>query len=131
MFLKVFWNLQEKHLCQSLFFNKVAHFFSCKFCKVFKKTFFIEHLRAIASQLIQKAAFKHWIFEVNLRKKGGTCYVLGEWKDHNTLSLRQTTVCQNILNKCTIAKRPECSKRIIIQLINLEFGVFKFVQGLL
>ena len=47
-----------KHLCQSLFFNKVAGFslqlylkealaqlFSCEFCEIFKNPFFKEHLR--------------------------------------------------------------------------------------
>ena len=47
-----------KHLCQSLFFNKVvglrdatllkketlAQVFSCEVCEIFKNTFFIEHL---------------------------------------------------------------------------------------
>ena len=52
--------LTGKHLCQSLFFNKVAalwplacnfikketqaQMFSCKFCKICKNTFFLEHL---------------------------------------------------------------------------------------
>ena len=31
-----------KHLCQSLFLNKVK----CKFCKIFKNSFFTEHLQA-------------------------------------------------------------------------------------
>ena len=50
-----------KHLCQSLFFNKVADLspatlfflkkilaqvFSCEFNKIFKNTFFTEHIRA-------------------------------------------------------------------------------------
>ena len=47
-----------KHLCQSLFFNKVAglrpaillkkklwHIFSCEFCEISKNTLFTEHLR--------------------------------------------------------------------------------------
>ena len=45
------------HLCQSLFFNKVASFikketlaqvFSCEFCKISKNTIFAEHLWATA-----------------------------------------------------------------------------------
>ena len=35
----------EKHLCQSLFLNKVealAQVFSCEFCEIFKNTFFTE-----------------------------------------------------------------------------------------
>ena len=53
-----------KNLCQSLFFNKFAglrpatlskkqtwaQVFSCEFCEISKKTFFIEHLWAIASE---------------------------------------------------------------------------------
>ena len=47
-----------QHLCQSLFFSKVAginhatllkqtlaQMFSCEFCRIFNNTFFIEHLR--------------------------------------------------------------------------------------
>ena len=49
-----------KHLCQSLFFNKVAghvikkeilaQAFSCEFCKISKNTFFAEHLWATISK---------------------------------------------------------------------------------
>ena len=46
--LKNFAKFTGKHLCQSLFFNKVAEtlaqVFSCEFCEIFKNTFFIEHL---------------------------------------------------------------------------------------
>ena len=41
----VFKNFEKftgKHLCQSLFFNKVGD--SCEFCKFFKNTVFIEDL---------------------------------------------------------------------------------------
>ena len=48
-----------KHICQSLFFNKIAsnfiwkktlaHVFSCEFCKIFKNTCFTEHLRTTTS----------------------------------------------------------------------------------
>ena len=51
----------EKHLCWSLFFNKVSDLsllklqtptqvHSCKFCKIFKNIFSIEHLRATDSK---------------------------------------------------------------------------------
>ena len=53
-----------KHLCQSLFFNKVAglgpatllkkvlaQVFSCEFCEIFKNTFFTEHVRATAPMM--------------------------------------------------------------------------------
>ena len=64
--LRNFTKCTGKHLCQSLFFNKVAGLrpttllkkeiliqgFSCEFCKIFKSTFFTEHLRAIASKNI-------------------------------------------------------------------------------
>ena len=55
--LKNFAKFTGKHLCQSLFFNKVvggtcsfiekktlAQVFPCEFCKIFKHTFFIIHL---------------------------------------------------------------------------------------
>ena len=67
MFCKkdVLWNFAEfigKHLCQSLFYNKVAalrpaillkkenlvQVFYCEFCEIFKNTFFTEHLPATA-----------------------------------------------------------------------------------
>ena len=54
--LRNFAKLTEKHLCQSLFFNKVAglrpgtvealaQVFPCEFCEVSKSTFSTEHLR--------------------------------------------------------------------------------------
>ena len=58
--LKNFAKFPGKHLCQGLFFNKVAGLrtkfklikkeslalvFFCELCKIFKNTFFIEHLR--------------------------------------------------------------------------------------
>ena len=56
---KNFTKFIEKHLCQSLFFNKVvdnfikkkalAQLFFCEFCETFKNTFFTEHLLEIAS----------------------------------------------------------------------------------
>ena len=62
-FLRNFAKLTGKHLCQSLFFNKVAaacnfikketlaQVFPCEFCEISKKTFFTEHLWATASDL--------------------------------------------------------------------------------
>ena len=57
--LKNFTKFSGKHLCQSLFFNKVAglrpatllkkRLLSCKFCEIFKNTFLTEHLRMNAS----------------------------------------------------------------------------------
>ena len=58
-----------KHLCQSLFFNKVAEketlaqVFSCEFCKIFKNTFFTEHLRTTASVTLIKAAVRSLAFQ--------------------------------------------------------------------
>ena len=51
--LEIFAKLTEKHLYQSLFLIKeksLAQVFSCKFCKIFKSTFFTEHFRTIASE---------------------------------------------------------------------------------
>ena len=45
--LKNFAKFTEKHLWQSLFFNKVL--FSCELCEIFKNIFFTEHLRTTAS----------------------------------------------------------------------------------
>ena len=57
--LRNFAKFTEKHLCQSLFFNKVAglrqlcqtlaQVICCEFCEMFKNTFFTEHLRTTAS----------------------------------------------------------------------------------
>ena len=60
--LRNFSKFTGKHLCQSLFFNKVAgqacdfikketlaKLFSCEFCEVSKSTFFTEHLPVTAS----------------------------------------------------------------------------------
>ena len=53
--LKNFAKFRGKHLCLSLFFNKVAgaealaQVFSCEFCEISKSTFFAEYLRTTAS----------------------------------------------------------------------------------
>ena len=60
--LRNFAKFTGKHLCQSLFFNKVAgaacnfikqeilaQVFSCEFCEISENTFFTEHLRTTAS----------------------------------------------------------------------------------
>ena len=47
--LKNFAKYTGKHLCQCLFLNKVADLFFCEFCKIFKNTFFTEHLYTTAS----------------------------------------------------------------------------------
>ena len=49
--LKNFTKPSAKHLCQRLFFNKVAglQVFSCKIGEIFKNTLFTEHLRRTAS----------------------------------------------------------------------------------
>ena len=65
--LRNFAKFTGKHLCQSLFFNKVAglglqlykketlaQVFFCEFCEISKNTFFTEHLWATASELSRK-----------------------------------------------------------------------------
>ena len=57
--LRNFAKFTRKHLCQSLFFNKVAgnfikketlaQVFSFEFCEISKNTFFTEHLRITVS----------------------------------------------------------------------------------
>ena len=44
--LRNFAKFTGKHLCQSLFFNRVTltQMFSREFCEISKNTFFIEHL---------------------------------------------------------------------------------------
>ena len=70
--LKDFAKFKEKHLCRSLFLNKVSacqpgnifkkrlrhRFFSCKFQKSFKNTYFVEHLRTAASNHIYLIVFQ-------------------------------------------------------------------------
>ena len=65
--LRNFAKFTGKHLCQSLFFNKVAglrpatllkkealaQVFSCEFCEISKNTFFTEHLRWLLLDLVQ------------------------------------------------------------------------------
>ena len=59
--LRNFAKFTGKHLCQSLFFNKVAacnftqketlaQVFSCEFCEISKNTFSTEHLQTTASE---------------------------------------------------------------------------------
>ena len=52
--LRNFTKFTGKHLCQSLFFNKVAaqtlaQVFSCEFCEIFKNILFTENFRVTAS----------------------------------------------------------------------------------
>ena len=64
--LRNFTKFTWKHLCQSLFFNKVvgrnfikkealAQVFPCEFSKISKNTFFTEHLGATASGLVYQS----------------------------------------------------------------------------
>ena len=58
--LRNFAKFTRKHLCQSLFFNKVAGLrpdVSCEFCEIPKNTFITEHLRAAAS-ICEKERYK-------------------------------------------------------------------------
>ena len=53
--LRDFKKFTGKHLCQSLFFDKVAglaQVFYCEFCEISKKTFFTKHLRTTDSKFI-------------------------------------------------------------------------------
>ena len=67
--LRYFAKFTGKHLCQSLFFKKIADLpkvcnfikketlalvFSCEVCKISKNTFFTEHFLATASGALQK-----------------------------------------------------------------------------
>ena len=75
--LRNFAKFTGKHLCQSLFFNKIAgvrpatllkkvtlaHVFYCEFCEISKNTFFTEHFWTTAS-------VKTWL---NL-SNNGNCY---------------------------------------------------------
>ena len=69
--------MHKKYLCQSLFLScnfikkeTLAHGFSCEFCKIFKNTFFTEHLWITASILQQLLALYYaimysWQFSSN------------------------------------------------------------------
>ena len=52
VFLEILQKFTGKHMCQTLFFKKVSglrpQVFSCECCRIFKYTFFTEHLRATA-----------------------------------------------------------------------------------
>ena len=82
-----FAKLTGKNLRQSLFFNKVAglkpttllkkkilvQVFSCKFCKIYKNTFFIEHVRTTASisysyPILLRSSRLQRFFEIGVRK---------------------------------------------------------------
>ena len=72
--LKNFVKFTGKHLCQSFFFNKVAdlrpkacnfikketlaQMLSCEFCKIFKNTFFTEHLWMTASKNHSQVSYR-------------------------------------------------------------------------
>ena len=91
----------EKHLCQSLFFNKVAggacnfikketlaQVFSCEFCEISKNTFFTEHLWMTASGINSQTI---------------------DWLD-------------SLLNRCFLWNRCSCNQgRVFIRLSYLHF----------
>ena len=68
--LKSFAKFTGKHLCHSLFFNKIAglrstallkksaQVFSCEFCEIYKNTLFTEHLRATACKRSTRYQFR-------------------------------------------------------------------------
>ena len=56
-----------KHMCQNLYFNKVAglrqalaQVFSCEFCEISKNTFLTEHVWATTSFIFSKVAGLHF-----------------------------------------------------------------------
>ena len=65
--IRNFTKLTGKHLCESLFFNKIAglrleetgetlaQVFSCEFCEIFKNIFWKEHLRITFSKTTLKS----------------------------------------------------------------------------
>ena len=48
--LRNFTKFTGKHLCQSLFFNKVAQVFSREFCEISKNSFFTEPRRLLLNR---------------------------------------------------------------------------------
>ena len=71
--LKNFTKLIGKHMCHSLFFNKVAWQFSCEFCEIFKNTFSIEHLRWL---LLSKVIYTVLLVSLLLTLDPNTIHVL-------------------------------------------------------
>ena len=68
--LRNFAKFTGKHLCQSLFFNKVtAQVFSCEFCEISENTFFKEHLW-VAVSLMENS---DWINDVALEQDLRDC----------------------------------------------------------
>ena len=71
-----FTKITGKHLCQSLFFNKVAYpraqVFSRKFCEISKNTLFTEHLWTIVSNFICGVFFIFSIIKKFRLKKSGS-----------------------------------------------------------
>ena len=90
-FSKISQHLQQKHLCQSLFFNKASGLqfyfkkifchrcFSVNFCEIFKSTFFIEHLFCSFFKYLQKNLLfvnKKLLSEAALQRCSQKNYVL-------------------------------------------------------
>ena len=99
--LRNFARFTGKHLCQSLFFNKVAGsacnfiknetralVFSCEFCEISKNTFFTEHVWATVS-----AHYAHWL-GISLKVPKSR----GGWSEKVTLAkyhIRLRSACNN------------------------------------
>ena len=113
--LRNFAKFTGKHLCQSLFLNKVAgsgcsfikketlsHMFSCEFCEISLNTFFTEHIRTAASDCPQKTTFHFfWVFLTPMHRfyQWETIFVWYFWIVTNTFKIYFWDISETSENK--------------------------------
>ena len=109
LILRNFAKFTGKHLCQSLFFNKVAGLMRkkgdsgtgvfCEFCEISKNIFFIEHLQWLLLNIVgdfsrPKYPYKYTKylqmldFSISYFKIGYICYFISETYHQNGLRAR-------------------------------------------
>ena len=118
--LKSFAKFTGKHLCRSLFFNKVVgirktptQVLCCEFCEIFKKAFFKEHLwwLLFSKELVSinkvdsvkgTSKDKHYLKSVLIRSYSGPQFpVFGLNMERYGVSLRIQSKCEKMRTRIT------------------------------
>ena len=129
-----------KHLCQYLFFNKVAagrpcnfikketlvQAFSCEFCHIFKNTFFIGHLRWLLLTILWIVFIQRQLFKGSYRKTAPKTWENSK-KNTSSLSLVVTNFLTFRIASLYINQRQLHYKYFYFQLSKLSINNFYLV----
>ena len=130
--LKNFAKFTRKHLCGSLFINKVAQIFSCEFCKIFKNTYFEEHLSTTVdfwlsskyASIISGNLLPDWLYlSSNNEPSACTCnsvfdilHLVTERRSHRTWSIMFIKILQ-------ISQDNTC-----VEVSTYQFSMYRFTK---